>query len=359
MALQSSGQISFSQIGSEFGYTPYKNFGEYRLSQSVGTFVNLPLDSGIPQSGQIKFSDFYSKRLNIIVNFTTMADLSARLNARNYYDSNSNIVVIGGFRTRPINSSGTKVYINTNTRIVSATGNSTNTALRTGSWDASTTLYLELGSSTVFYGSGGDGGAGNVGNGSDGNPGSSCVGIEYPATITNRGSIIPGGGGGGGGGGDSYVAWGQHKGGGSTIYSVSSGGGGGGGAGYPAGSGGISNSSGVQGRGNMGSSGTAGTLTTVGTGGAGGTNNFNGDSQQQGGGGSAGAGGNGGYLITPTASTAGATGNVSDDRGTTEYPGGSAGINGYKFIIYNDGTGTTITDVGTSYGTILYNTSPT
>ena len=69
MALQASGPISFSQIANEFGTPPGKNLGAYRVSQTVGTLSSLPLDTGVPQSGTINFSDFYSKKLNVVVGF--------------------------------------------------------------------------------------------------------------------------------------------------------------------------------------------------------------------------------------------------------------------------------------------------
>ena len=69
MALQASGTIKYSQIITEFGTPNNGGLGEFRLGgvEDVGSLSNLPLDTGVPQSGQIKFSDFYSKRLNHIV----------------------------------------------------------------------------------------------------------------------------------------------------------------------------------------------------------------------------------------------------------------------------------------------------
>ena len=58
MALQGSGQISFSQIENEFGQNGERSIGDYRTSQSVGELSNLPLDSGIPTSGKIRFRYF-------------------------------------------------------------------------------------------------------------------------------------------------------------------------------------------------------------------------------------------------------------------------------------------------------------
>ena len=67
MSLTASGTIKYSEIIAEFGTPNNGGLGEFRLSENVGTLTNLPLDTGVPQSGQIKFSDFYSKRLNQVV----------------------------------------------------------------------------------------------------------------------------------------------------------------------------------------------------------------------------------------------------------------------------------------------------
>ena len=67
MALQGSGRISFSDIRNEFGTPRNNNIGAYRVSETYGAMSNLPLDDGIPQSGRINWSDFYNKRLNLIL----------------------------------------------------------------------------------------------------------------------------------------------------------------------------------------------------------------------------------------------------------------------------------------------------
>ena len=67
MALTASGTIKYSEIIAEFGTPNNGGLGEFRLSESVGTLNDLPLDAGVPQTGQIKFSYFYSKRLNHVV----------------------------------------------------------------------------------------------------------------------------------------------------------------------------------------------------------------------------------------------------------------------------------------------------
>lgn len=71
----SGNPIRFIDIANEFGFPVGKNLGAYRISQNVGTLSNLPLDTDIPQSvsigsSTIRFSNFYNKRLNIVVDYT-------------------------------------------------------------------------------------------------------------------------------------------------------------------------------------------------------------------------------------------------------------------------------------------------
>ena len=66
----SPNSISADQIRTEFGaisgiYGPV-SLGAYRISQTVSGLENMPLDTGIPQSGPIKFSDFYKCYPNAI-----------------------------------------------------------------------------------------------------------------------------------------------------------------------------------------------------------------------------------------------------------------------------------------------------
>ena len=94
MTIKSSGsQLSFTEIANEFGFPSNNNLGAYRVSQDVGSLNDLPLDTGIPQSGEIKFSDFYSKKLNIVVKCEGGNRASAD------YDDDG--VVIGGHRSKP------------------------------------------------------------------------------------------------------------------------------------------------------------------------------------------------------------------------------------------------------------------
>jgi hypothetical protein len=324
MTLQASGPISFSQIANEFGTPPGKNLGAYRVSQTVGTLSNLPLDTGIPQSGTINFSDFYSKKLNVVVGFYDTSFIAQRLSARVRYN-NQNVTVIGGFKTRPESGANTRIIINVNKIIGSNNASINNVALTTGEWEANTQLELEIGPSGQLYGSGGNGGRGadsSLTNSTVGGNGSSALGIQYPTTVTNRGYIQSGGGGGGGG---SWTNQSRRTG---SITRRrtevrTAGAGGGGGSGYPGGAGGA----GGGGASNNGSVGSSGGLIT---GGAGGTS-----------GNAAGAGGSNG-------------GNGASGTGK------AGGTQGRAIIIYNNGTGTTITSIGgTVVGPIVYNTIPT
>jgi hypothetical protein len=343
MTIKASGSsLKFSEIAAEFGNSTGNTLGAYRVSETIGTLTSRPLDTNIPQSGTIKFSNFYSKKLNIVINCTGMNDFQTKVNAKAIYNSPSSIPgtsvrVIGGFKGKPSNTNGSKVYINTNSRIGSEKGEISNTAFRTGGWDPGTELILEIGSSTRIYGSGGDGGNGGTSTPGAGSNGTSALGIDYPTAIINRGYIQAGFGGGGGG---SYrarnVTINAGKKNSYDEYNVSSGGGGGGGAGYPAGNGG--SSGGQQGSyGTEGSGGTNGGLENQGTGGGGGSE--------------AGAGGNGGQ----PASTDATKGGDSNETG------GAAGTTGYAIIFYNDMSESSVTDLNTIYpsGRYAYNINPT
>jgi hypothetical protein len=293
MALQGSGSISFSQITNEFGTPPGRNLGAYRVNQNVGTLGNRPLDDGIPQSGAIRFGDFYNKRLNIVVDLFNIPQDTFRRDARNRYNNNG-VVVIGGFRSKPSSSSGTKVFININRRIGSAKGNRNNVALRTGLWDSNTDLRLVVGPSGSLMGAGGNGGAGSTGNGGSGTTGTSALGIQYPTRISNQGGFIFGarGGGGGGGGGQAKRCSRNQRGCKGASFISITGGGGAGGRGFPAGNGGSPNG----GSGTVDSNGSPGPGSSV-SGTSAGFNGFSGAGgiiEQSGGNGNVGSGGPGG-----------------------------------------------------------------
>ena len=293
MTIKSSGSsLAFSEIESEFGSNGTRSLGSYRLTQNVGSLSNLPLDSGIPTSGTIKFSDFYSKRLNVVVDCHSGGE-ETRKSAKNDKWNNNNLTVIGGFRSQK--EGGSKIIINVNKKFCSDKSNTLHCALKTGSWDSSAVVQVDVGSSGRILGSGGDGGRGQ--NGIDGSAqagftGSSGLGIEVnncTVNVASGGIIRAGFGGGGGGGGGRQVDKGEDR--------RASGGGGGGGAGCPPGAGGQRGTTG-----SLGSNGSAGTQTTGGGGGGGGNNanqafggsgGSGGQAQGGPGGGSGGGGANG------------------------------------------------------------------
>ena len=348
MALQASGPISFSQISNEFGTPPGKNLGAYRISQTIGELTR-PLDDDIPTSGTIRFSDFYSKKLNIVVYCS-----GNRVIARDLYNSNQFTFVIGGFTSRPISSSGKKVWIYTNEVIgsnvpASSSQNNLYCSLITGGFDGDTDLKLDIGPSAVVSGAGGDGGRGGNSfynaceQGQPGRFGTSAIGVNHqPITITNRGRI-QGGTGGGGGGGVAFAH--NHRSRGRSINSLAPGGGGGGGLGFPGGSGAPPGVAGGQNRSTTVRNATAGSGGNINANGAGGVGAYQDGSGAVAEGGSGGSGGNTG--------SSGTIISASDDRCSSG--GGSAGSAGFGIIITNDGTGVSITGNGRIGGDV-YNT---
>ena len=237
MTIKSSGSsLSFSEIEAEFGANGSRSLGAYRLSQSVGSLSNLPLDSGIPTSGTIKFSDFYSKQLNVVVDCHSGGE-ETRIIAKNSKWNNNNLTVIGGFRSKK--EGGSKIIINVNKKICSNKDAVDRCALRTGSWDGTATVQIDVGSSGKILGSGGDGGSGAQGinnSGSPGSSGTSGLGIDTNNVTVNiaSGGIIRAGFG-GGGGNNANQAYGASGGSGANLGGNAGGGGnsqtGGGGAG--------------------------------------------------------------------------------------------------------------------------------
>ena len=334
MTIKNSGsQLSFSEIEDEFGNNPGRSLGQYRRDDPSGNFdnaspsgsslSNLPLDTGIPTSGEIKFSNFYSKQLNMIVDYfddngSSGGEANNILNREDdgantmaatwrYNNQASRVRVVGGYRSRPTGNvsgytltspdwqGGKKVFINVNKNIGGAKA-STNSdrnkvALRTGGWPSGTTLQIDIGSSGRLQGAGGNGRQGTTNGGTPAQAftGTSGLGIEYPAQINNNGTIRCGYGGGGGGTGSTSN---PNK---NPRDFGRSGGGGGGGAGIPVGFGGPLNAGGYgncgKGKdlGDQAGQGKAGTDATFDANGLGGDGGNHGE-----GGGEAGDGGNGG-----------------------------------------------------------------
>ncbi len=327
MALQSSGQISYSDIINEFGSSGAGGLGAYRVSQTIGSLSNLPLDTGVPQSGQIAFTNFYSKKLNVVVDFHT-GSTSYRQDAKDKYNANG-VTVVGGFRTRPTNTSNIKVFVNVNKTIGSTTNNNRNIcALKTGTWDTNTTLHVDVGGSGKIYGAGGTGGSGSNGSsgGGNGQNGNSGLGIQYNGTVVNvaSGGYIQCGFEGGGGGGGGYANPDKNP-----QDHASSGGGGGGGAGFPIGQGG-DGGDGAFGAGSNGSAGDPSNQTIGGDGGSGG-----------GGGGSSGGGGGQG------AGTSGGAGNGGGGGGNVSSGGGGSHGSRGAAIRESSGVGFTLNIAGT------------
>ena len=275
----SPNSISMGQIANEFGYTdsPRTKLGDYRTlangsnyPQSIGALSFSSIDGGgsvATGNNQISMSQFRGTQLQQVVNFWASGKGGFRLNAKNRYNNNNSgdVAVVGNYRTRPSNSSGTKVHIHVNQAIGSERFDQDHCALRTGSWNASTTLQVDVGGSGRIQGAGGFGGDGANGatNGNQGGAGTSGLGVEYSPTQVNiaSGGIISGGFGGGGGGGGAHDH--DHK-----SEKTASGSGGGGGAGLPVGQGGTGPNNGTNG--NEGSAATNGELAGEG---GGGTNN--------------------------------------------------------------------------------------
>ena len=271
MTLQNSGNpISFGQIKNEFGLPPNNNIGAYRVNFSNisdgGSLSGLPLDDGVPQSGTIRFSDFYGKRMNTVVD-CFRGGTQTTANARQKYDNFQRTVVIGGYRSPKSTPKNEKIIVNVNKTFQGPSGkdDKQKCSLRTGYFGSGIIFRIDIGSSGQIVGAGGDGGdGGSIGTGGDGNNGSSGLGLEQQSengtvVIANSGLISAGYGGGGGGGGAH-----DHD---KRSRRSASGGGGGGGAGLPAGEGGKGGTSGKDG-----DNGGDGGLNSAGSGGEGGNN---------------------------------------------------------------------------------------
>ena len=208
MTIKASGtQLRFFDIESEFGAQNPRSLGSYRHTQTVNGLTFNGIDTGIPTSGEIKFSDFYSKSLNIVVDCFSGGD-EFRINAKNNKWNNNSIVIINP-STVSKKEEGTKIIIRVNKKFGSDKSQDTNCALRTGTWNNPASVTIDLGSNAKILGAGGNGGRGADGitnPGVDGGDGSSGLGIEHQGTIVNyrSGSVIRAGFGGGGGGGAGF-----------------------------------------------------------------------------------------------------------------------------------------------------------
>tara|TARA_B100000519_G_scaffold141035_1_gene122222 strand:+ start:1280 stop:2302 length:1023 start_codon:yes stop_codon:yes gene_type:complete len=329
MAIKSSGtQLSFTEIEQEFGSNGERSLGDYRLTQNVGELSGLPLDNGIPtgSNDEIKFSDFYGKKLNVVVDCFSGGD-EFHKNAKNDKWNNNNVTVIGGFRSKK--ESGSKIIIHVNKKFGSDKNNVNRCALRTGSWSSIDSMQIDVGSSGRCLGAGGNGGNGAVFNNDDiqvnGFTGTSGLGVEVNNTVVNvvSGGILRAGfGGGGGGGAGRQTDKGEDR--------KSSGGGGGGGQGFPGGLGGIRGSTSISNTQGQNTNGSAGDESEAGEGGNGSQN----ASEAYGG-----AGGEGGSFGEGANAGSGGAGKQTEEAGS----GGGDGAalrrtSGFAITINNSGT---------------------
>ena len=274
MAIKASGgnppsnSLSFTEIEAEFGQNNSRSLGDYRMNDlNIGALTEVSLsrdgcgisaNSDIPVDSQsIRFSDFYSAKQNIILDFHTSNQ--NRVNAKNdKYNASSasgNYIVVGSpGNVKPSSTSGKKVIIHV-TKVIGSEKPANNAAmakvaLRTGNWNSGTELLVEVAGGTVI-GAGGDGGNGQSNNnGFSGGNGSSGLGIDYEGTkiqTSNGGLIACGFGGGGAGGGARTKAEGRRWGSGRGPTVNITGSGGGGGQGAPGGNGGSGGANGTAG----------------------------------------------------------------------------------------------------------------
>lgn len=326
MTLQSSGTIKFSEIANEFGYTPNYKLGEYRVNDSIAG-RNWVLDAGVPSSGAIKFSDFYSKRLNIVIDSGTGSD-EYNVTLSNFYTSKTKQCV-GGFKTPEptLSSQGDKKYHVVLRRDYGG-DSSVNTSVKSGDWSATNGGFLNVyvsGNAAVYGrgGRGGDGGGDGGWGGGSGSPGQNAMGFSYSSTLTvDSGSAVLAGAGGGSGGGGGY--WDTPN---DPLEWHAGGGGGGGGRGNPGGAGGGSNTSRDPGVNQAGESGQSGTKLKGGNGGSG-------KSMP-----SSGQPGSGGGGWDP--------GSVGSPGGGTNGAGGGAGGGSGTAILANSGVTVTVINNGT------------
>ena len=293
MAIKNSGtSLSFQEIEDEFGQNPGRSLGRYRNThpdfgnKNLGELTNLPLDTGIPTSGEIKFSDFYSKRANIVVDLHSFGNATFNHNAYTNRFANGNYNIVGNYRTSVSKNTwqgGKKVIIHINKQFGSSGASSVNHfALEMGNisdsitnaWPTATTFAIDVGSSGLVGGKGGNGGdsGDEETTGENGGNGTSGMKIHsgFQDEITGESNIFGGGGGGGSGSGAEQNDWGDRN--------SAAGGRGGGGAGLPGGEGGNENANedGTANAGGDGINGTNNAEAVGGNGGNGGGRNQNG-----------------------------------------------------------------------------------
>ena len=181
MALQSSGPISASQIRNEFAGVIQVSFSKYfrhaeptdGLEVFSGTYTSAN-NSGVPTSGAIKFSDFYSKYWEVMFkvgSVNVIEDANTSTLFGNYWGTNV-----------------PKRLKNNGTIGATSTGN------------AALTVSASVSGSIVIVNNGNIQGAGGAAGaiGADGGNGGNAIFLSSSCSITNTGTIYAGGGFGGG-----------------------------------------------------------------------------------------------------------------------------------------------------------------
>jgi hypothetical protein len=377
-----TGQIAASDLRSVFGETGANgrvDLGNFRVTHNVDQMNNLPLDEGVPQSGQITFDDLRDKRLNVIVRYTNSENRPntgyQRFGTRKGSSPGGDVLIlrpIGSTLNVPSDSSGCRVTLHVTNTIGSAKGNRTHCALKTGgAWESDTRLEINVGGSGLISGAGGNGGEGGRNHNEDGSAGAtgtSALGVAYSVhsiVVQSGGAIRAGGGGGGGGGGAREDSEENDR--------RASGGGGGGGAGVPSGDGGAGGGppQGATSHGkDEGDSGSNGSTNGGGDGGDGGHNDNEARGGGGGGGGSYGEKGEGGTIRSGGSnnfpggegnSSGGGDGGAgrrsSDKDGPTPSEGGAGGSNGYAIIVKPGQSVGSISGNSRIKGDTLYNST--
>ena len=361
-----TGQISVSDIISEFGRAAPAgdttgtafSLGKYRVNDA--STLNKPLDVGVPQSGQISFSDLRGKTRTVVFKYTgtiSREDLgndSSALNLRSVYNAAQNAyqdlsisqpLQVGEFESIPSDFNNASKPLIVIAQIEGTLGSKRTTynnpfeqfvALDTGAFGIGTSIRVEVSSSGKIFGAGGQGGRGSSGsgNGGTGTNGTTAIGVRAgngSVTIVNAGLIQCGFAGGGGGGG---VYSDPNK---NSRDPVISGGGGGGGAGFPNGLGGDAGTGSVHA-----ANGAVGSNSANQTRGLGGTGRTGAEGTSR-----SGDGGNGGQNgISPENGD-----NPSNLQGViSSGNGGSAGSNGAAIRQQTGGASFSLINTGTVVG---------
>ena len=191
MALPASGQLSISNIATEFGDTQPNSMSEYY--RGGGLVPNSAGNSAVPTSGAIAISNFYNAANRAQLAFTIAT------NTQNYD-------LFAQASTSPSYSAGNTDITLTVNYGVSVGGTSTYALTVPSAFTAGDTISIT--NNGTIIGKGGNGGSGGISNlsstrtpGSPGLVGLNALQVVYPTTITNNGILAGGGGGGGGGSG--------------------------------------------------------------------------------------------------------------------------------------------------------------